>query len=74
MKLTKEKLKKMIIEEMSLIKEEGEDTNVMIDQAQAAIQKEAEITFGKIKQAAEKAGLETEMLKSIFIQFLQNME
>tara|TARA_Y100001972_G_C7644555_1_gene323848 strand:- start:1461 stop:1682 length:222 start_codon:yes stop_codon:yes gene_type:complete len=73
MKLTREKLKQMIVEEMSLI-EEDEDTNAMIDQAQAAIQKEAEVTFGKIKQAAEKAGLETEMLKGIFIQFLQNME
>ena len=73
MKLTKQKLKQMIIEEMSLIQED-EDTNAMIDQAQAAIQKEAEVTFGKIKQAAEKAGLETEMLKGIFIQFLQNME
>ena len=73
MKLTREKLKQMIVEEMSLIQED-EDTNAMIDQAQAAIQKEAEVTFGKIKQAAEKAGLETEMLKGIFIQFLQNME
>ena len=73
MKLTKEKLKKMITEEISLI-EEAEDTNAMIDQAQAAIQKEAEVTFGKIKQAAEKAGLEAEMLKGLFIQFLQNMK
>ena len=74
MKLTKEKLKQLIKEEFQSIIAEEEDTNAMIDEAQKAIEQEATVTFGKIKSAAEKAGLETEMLKGIFIQFLQNME
>ena len=73
MKLTKEKLKQLIKEEFIKIHEE-EDTNAMIDEAQKAIEQEANTTFNKIKSAAEKAGMETEMLKGIFIQFLQNME
>lgn len=74
MKLTKEKLKQLIKEELQTIIAEEEDTNAMIDEAQKAIEQEAAVTFNKIKAAAEKAGLETAMLKGIFIQFLQNME
>lgn len=74
MKLTEEKLKQLIKEEFQSLISEEEDTNAMIDEAQKAIEQEATITFSKIKSAPEKAGLETEMLKGIFIQFLQNME
>jgi len=73
MKLTEEKIKQLIKEEIVKITEQ-EDTNAMIDEAQKAIEQEANVTFNKIKSAAEKAGMETEMLKGIFIQFLQNME
>jgi len=73
MKLTKDKIKKLVLEEIVKIREQ-EDTNAMIDEAQKAIEQEASATFGKIKAAAEKAGMETGMLKGLFIQFLQNME
>jgi len=73
MKLTEEKIKQLIKEEIVKITEQ-EDTNAMIDEAQKVIEQEANVTFNKIKSAAEKAGMETEMLKGIFIQFLQNME
>ena len=73
MKLTEEKIKQLIKEEIAKITEQ-EDTNAMIDEAQKVIEQEANVTFNKIKSAAEKAGMETEMLKGIFIQFLQNME
>ena len=73
MKLTEEEIKQLIKEEIAKITEQ-EDTNAMIDEAQKVIEQEANVTFNKIKSAAEKAGMETEMLKGIFIQFLQNME
>ena len=68
-----DKIKKLVLEEIVKIREQ-EDTNAMIDEAQKAIEQEASATFGKIKAAAEKAGMETGMLKGLFIQFLQNME
>jgi len=73
MKLTEQKLKQLIKEEIVRIHEE-EDTNAMIDEAQKAIEQEANATFNRIKSAAEKAKMDVEMLKGIFIQFLQNME
>lgn len=73
MKLTKEKLKELIKEEISHLTEQ-EDTNKMIDEAQKAIEAEAKITFAKIKQAANKSGLELQMLKGLFVQFLEDMD
>lgn len=73
MKLTEQKLKQLIKEEIVRIQEE-EDTNTMIDEAQKAIEQEANATFNRIKSAAEKAKMDVEMLKGIFIQFIQNME
>lgn len=73
MKLTKEKLKELILEEISFLSEE-DNTNKMIDEAQKAIEAEAKVTFAKIKQAANKSGLEIEMLKGLFMQFLENMK
>lgn len=74
MKLTKEKLKELIKEELAAIMTEEEDTNAMIDTAQVAIEQEAKASFEKIKKAAEKAGMSPDMLKGLFVQFLQNMK
>ena len=74
MKLTKEKLKQLIKEELEAIIAEEEDTNAMIDNAQVAIEQEARAAFDKIKSAAEKAGMSPDMLKGLFIQFIQDME
>ena len=74
MKLTKEKLKQLIKEELEAIIAGEEDTNAMIDNAQVAIEQEARAAFDKIKSAAEKAGMSPDMLKGLFIQFIQDME
>ena len=74
MKLTKEKLKELIKEELEAMIAEEEDTNAMIDDAQVAIEQEANASFEKIKKAAEAAGMSPEMLKGLFVQFLQNMK
>jgi len=73
MKLTKEKLKELIKEELEAMIAEEEDTNSMIDNAQVAIEQEANASFEKIKKAAEEAGMSPDMLKGLFMQFLQNM-
>lgn len=74
MKLTKEKIKQLIKEELAAIIAEEEDTNAMIDSAQAAIEQEANASFEKIKKAAEETGMSPDMLKGLFVQFLQNMK
>ena len=74
MKITEETIKKMIQEEIQKIISEEEDTNTMIDSAQVAIEQEAKVAFDKIKSAAEKAGMSPDMLKGLFVQFLQNMK
>ena len=74
MKITEETIKKMIQEEIQKIISEEEDTNAMIDNAQVAIEQEANAAFDKIKSAAEKAGMSTDMLKGLFVQFIQNMK
>lgn len=73
MKLTEEKLKQLIMEEISYLSEE-ENTNKMIDEAQKLVETEAKLVFNKIKQAAIKSKLEVSMLKGLFIQFLEGME
>ena len=74
MKITEEMIKKIIEEEIQKIVSEEEDTNAMIDNAQVAIEQEAKAAFDKIKSAAEKAGMSPDMLKGLFVQFLQNMK
>jgi len=70
MKLTKEKLKEFIKEEISLLSEE-ENFNPKIDAAQKALEAEAKIIFNKIKQTAASSELDLEMLKKSFLDSFQ---
>tara|TARA_R100001460_G_scaffold43418_1_gene79733 strand:- start:119 stop:343 length:225 start_codon:yes stop_codon:yes gene_type:complete len=74
MKLTLKKLKQIIKEEMQNVISEEDDTNAMIDNAQKAVEGEANAAFDRIKAAADESGMSAEMLKGLFIQFLQNMD
>ena len=74
MKLTQERLKQIIKEEIQNVISEEDDTNTMIDNAQKAVEGEANAAFEKIKAAADESGMSPEMLKGLFIQFLQNMD
>jgi delta 1-pyrroline-5-carboxylate dehydrogenase len=74
MKITEETIKKMIQEEIQKVISEQGDTNAMIDSAQATIEQEAKAAFDKIKSSAEKAGMSVDVLKGLFVQFIQNMK
>tara|TARA_R100001082_G_scaffold73837_1_gene42523 strand:+ start:521 stop:781 length:261 start_codon:yes stop_codon:yes gene_type:complete len=86
MKFTQRQIKEIIREEINKVLSEAthivdvdvvseqEDTNAMIDDAQSAIEQEAIAAFNKIKSAADKAKMSPEMLKGLFIQFVQNMK
>ena len=74
MKITQERLKQIIKEEIQNVISEEDDTNTMIDSAQKAVEGEANAAFEKIKEAADESGMSPEMLKGLFIQFLQNMD
>tara|TARA_R100001015_G_C4612214_1_gene167714 strand:+ start:629 stop:850 length:222 start_codon:yes stop_codon:yes gene_type:complete len=72
MKLTKEKLKELIEEEISYLSEQ-EGENQKIDAAQKALESEAKAIFSKIKLTADQQKLDLEMLKKSFIDFFQNL-
>jgi hypothetical protein len=70
MKLTEEKLKEFIKEEISLLSEE-ENFNPKMDAAQKALETEAKKIFNKIKQTASQQKLDLEILKKSFLDFFQ---
>jgi hypothetical protein len=70
MKLTEEKIKQLIKEEISLLSEE-ENFNPKVDAAQKALEAEAKTIFNKIKQTASTSELDLEMLKKSFLDSFQ---
>ena len=70
MKLTKEKIKEFIKEELSLLLEE-ENFNPKVDAAQKALETEAIKIFNKIKQTASQQKLDLETLKKSFLDSFQ---
>ena len=69
MKLSKEKIKLMIQEEIVKIVEE-EDMDTKIDKAKNAMKQEAANILAQIDTAAENMKMSPEMLKGFLIQFL----
>jgi hypothetical protein len=77
MKLTEEKLKKIIKEEISafikeseVIEEEDDNVDAKIDKAKQAMKQEAVTILAKIDAATSNSGMSPEMLKGLFIQYL----
>jgi len=77
MKLTKERLKSLIKEEMGIIPEETEmfaeqeeNVDATIDKAREAMKQEAATMLSKIEAATQNTVTSPEMLKSLFIQYL----
>ena len=75
MKLTKEKLKQLIKEEIeAIIEQEDAPSKEEIIKAVNSVDVEAQKIADQLKKAAETSGQDFEMLKSLLIQSLQNQK
>lgn len=70
MKLTKEKLKKLIKEEFQAIVSEQEEVDQKIQDAKTAMEKEAKNILSQIEKLSESLEMSPEMLKGILVQYL----
>lgn len=70
MKLTEEKLKKIIKEELKAIMTEQENIDAKFEEAKSAMEKEANNILSQIEKAAQKTKMSPDMLKGLLVQFL----
>tara|TARA_B100000287_G_scaffold294792_1_gene278071 strand:- start:396 stop:620 length:225 start_codon:yes stop_codon:yes gene_type:complete len=70
MKITKEQLKNIILEELEMSMREQDDANAKIDKAQVEAQKIADKLTRELEKVSEASGLDIATLASLVSQFI----
>tara|TARA_R100000458_G_C8271969_1_gene246761 strand:- start:1799 stop:2023 length:225 start_codon:yes stop_codon:yes gene_type:complete len=70
MKITKEQLKNIILEELEMSMREQDDANAKIDKAQVEAQKIADKLTRELEKVSETSGLDIATLASLVSQFI----